>query len=119
MMEERDPAIQALFDDAQRGLHDDEFIKSVMARTISLKYRLLATGLGLIAFLLVSAVLFSVPLIDFAYVVTELLSTELVLISNVTAAWILTPINNIATLLVVIGKIVKTGISRARQASYA
>ncbi len=118
MTEDRDPVLHALFVEAQRDLEGEEFIAQVMLRAQKLKYRIITGIVGAAVLFLVFAWIFSLPIFDLAFIVTEGLGTELLAIGNASAAWILAPINNIATALVVLYKVMRMGVNKARTASY-
>ncbi|MDA1372751.1 MAG: hypothetical protein O2971_18620 [Proteobacteria bacterium] len=118
MNEERDPELQALFVDAQQDLQDEAFVARVMASTSKLKLRVFAGAIATAVIALVFAWLFSVPVIDLATIITQSLATQIIAIGDSSAAWLLAPVNNLATLIVVIFKGVRMGLNKARNASY-
>ena len=118
MNEDRDPVLQALFVDAQQDLKSEEFVAGVMTRVQQLKQRVIAGATGATVLALVIALLLSVPVFDLAFVATDALAIEIISIGNSTAAWLLAPINNIATMIVVLFKGLRMGMKKARNASY-
>ncbi len=118
MSEDRDPQLQALFAAANEELDEAAFRERVMAATGRLKLRILS-GAGVIAILcLLLAALFSVPLIELAFLITEFLSTELIPIAESNLAWILAPVNNVGAAVVVFLRLLRVGFNRARDAAY-
>lgn len=118
MTEERDPLLQNLFAEVQQDLDGEVFVSQVMARTQGFKLRIL---IGIIAVALMTSLaawLFSIPLLEITAAITQLAGIELIPISHSTIAWLVAPINNIATLLVIIAKLMKNGWNRTMQASY-
>ena len=119
MSEEQDPRLQALFAEANESLDDTEFTKRVVKQTQKRKVQwYLAGALALIVVLAIASQ-FILPLQSVAMVLTQVLSIELVNLGENTVSWFLTPINNLATLLVVLGKGLRMSWNKVRQASYA
>ena len=121
MTEDRDPALQALFAEAREELEGQEqqkFTSRVMAATRRFKLRLLGGSAAAASLVIAMALLFSVPLFDFAFLVTQILATELVALPAGTLAWALAPINNVGAAVVVIGKLIRMGMKKARSAAY-
>ncbi len=119
MTEERDPVLQALFVEARRELSDEEFTAQIMARTQNLRYRIMVGGLFVALLVLVVAGLFSLPLQEFALLITQVLSTELITVGNGLVTWVFAPVNNLAGLLVISGKLMRMIWKKAKSASYA
>ena len=119
MTEERDPVLQALFVEARQELSDQEFTTQVMSRTQSLRYRIMGSGVFIALLIVVVAGLFSFPLQEFALLVTQALGTELITVGDSLIAWLLTPINNLASLLVLSAKAMRMLWNKVRTASYA
>ena len=119
MTEDRDPFIQNLFAESQADIQDDEFTDAVMARVDGLKRRLLYLLLGSLAAFFACSLLFSWPILGMFTALTQFLSTEIFYIGDAAVAMFLSPINNIATFLVIVWRIVRFGWTRATQASYA
>lgn len=119
MTDERDPVLQALFAEANVELDADAFTARLMARTNILRYRVIAAGIVVALLLLAVALVFSLPLQQFSVLLTQALGTELISLGETTVAWLLAPINNIATVLVVFAKALRMIWNKARSMSYA
>ena len=119
MSEQRDQRLQALFADTNESLVDGEFTKQVMLLTRKRKMQWYFAGAIVAAVVLVIASQFLLPLQMIAILITDVLSIELVSLGNSTAAWFLTPVNNLATLLVILAKGIRMSWKKVRQASYA
>ena len=118
MTDERDPRLQTLFAEAQHDLEGEEFAAKVMAQTRHLRYRLVA-GLFCLAFLLAAgAWYFAIPL-QVAQLITQVLTTTLIDLGESWLAWVLSPVNNIASLLIVSVKAMRVLRKRMLSASYA
>ena len=103
MTDHRDPVLQSLFAVDQVELNDKDgqvFTACVMAKTRKLIYVSVASLVGIALIFLVSAWLFGIPIKDLAYSITGALATTLFDLGEGWASWILTPVNNIASLLV-------------------
>ena len=119
MNEERDPRLQALFAKADEPLQDTDFTDRVMKQTQKRKVQWYLTGALAVTVALTIASQFILPLQSVAMVFTQVLSIELINLGESTLSWFLTPINNLATLLVVLGKVLRMSWKKVRQSSYA
>ena len=117
--DDRDPLLVDFFSDAEVELDGEIFISRVMAETTKLRYRLFA---GLIVLVLVLATFtwfLGIPL-EIAQLVSQVLSTPLINLGETWLAFVLSPINHIAGLLVLTAKVVRvfwkkqTGLSYVR-----
>lgn len=118
MSNERDPRLQALFVGADETLEDSEFTQQVIQRMHRHKVQwLFAIAVAAIA-LLAIATQFLLPLQSIVLVLTQALNIELIDLGNSPASWILAPINNLATLLIILGKGMKMSWEKIRQFSY-
>lgn len=118
MTEDRDPFLQTIFAENQQQLDDEEFVHSVVQRTTLLKRNLLLTFASSILLLLLLSWIFSWPLLGLAMVFTSTLSTELFALGNGAIAWMLTPVNNLATVFLIIWRLFRFGWNRATNLSY-
>ena len=118
MTEDRDPGLLALFAEGQETLEDEAFVAAVMQRAVALKRYLLLTCCASIMLLLGAALVFSWPLLGLAMNFTSILSTEIFVISNGVVAWLCTPVNNLATLLFLVWRILRFGWARSTNLSY-
>ena len=99
MTEERDPTIQALFAQADQELSDETFTADLMERIQDNKQRktLLGAAVGLVGVL--CAWLFAAPLQSALNLITQGLAVSLFELENAWLAFLLTPLNNVATLV--------------------
>lgn len=117
--EDHDPIIQSLFNEAEPTLDGEVFTSQVMARTDKLKFRIIA---GLICIALIVAVstwLLALPIQELSQLITQLLATTLVELGDSTLAWVLSPVNNVAGLLVLSAKVARMIWKRFRNRSYS
>lgn len=100
--EQRDPFLQSLFTAAGQELEGEAFSARVMARTRSLRYRVLTGGAALILAALSGAwLLLGVPLFEFAVLVSQALATPLFNLGEGWLALVLLPVNTVASVLVI------------------
>ena len=100
MANDRDPQLQALFADATADLDGEAFISRVMAQTRSRRNRLVAGGLIAVLVMAAFAWLFTNPVLGFVQLITQILTTSLIDLGEGWLAWVLAPVNTIASLLV-------------------
>jgi hypothetical protein len=118
MSNERDPHLQALFARADETLDGPGFTDQVMQLRRRRKIqRLLVVMLAATALLILTSQ-FLQTLQSVALVSTQVLSIELIDLGGSSISWILAPVNNLATLLVIIGKGLKMSWDKVRHSSY-
>lgn len=117
--EARDPFIQTLFAEAHNDIEDDDFTDKVMARVTNIRRQLLLLLFASVAAFVSMALLFSLPVLGMFTALTQFLGIEIFYIEDAAVAAFLSPINNIATVLVIIWRITRFGWSRATQAAYS
>lgn len=105
MTEHRDPALETLFEQANRELEGEALTAKVMARTRNR----LAMIVGSAALVTVVAVLiawqvFSMPMLEFAVMVTQFLGKPLFDLGDGWLGFVFLPINNLASLFVLTAK---------------
>ena len=122
MDEERDPILQKLFAESQHELDGEAFTASVMTRSRFLRYQRLLPWLGGALALAVSLLLL-VPLQEFgvliALFVTDILTITLFDLGEGWLALVFSPVNNIASLIVLGVKALRMGRKKIIGASYA
>lgn len=118
MTDDRDPLLQSLFTEAQPELDGEAFTAAVMARTRFLRYRLIAPWLAG-AMVVAVCVLFFVPLQAFALLLAQGLAITIVDLGDSWVAWVLSPINSVASVIVLGVKAVRMGMKRVKRLSYA
>ena len=118
MTDDRDPRLQALFADTRVELDGEEFVTRVMAKTRKPK-QLLITGLaGLLLLLVASVWLFSLPAFEISQTIATALTTTLIDLGEGWIAWVLSPVNNIASLTILSIKAIRTLQKKVRGGSY-
>jgi hypothetical protein len=106
MTEYRDPALEELFRAAQRDLADETVTERVMAGTRQRLVRMAALALaGSAVVLLVAWYLFAGPLLEFAVLISQFLTNPLFDLGTGWLALVFLPVNNIASILVLSGKL--------------
>ena len=101
----RDPALEALFDSAEKELRDDAFTLAVEQRIDRRGKRVLVGRLAAVMLLVALEVLLESPMQQSLGVAAEILSTALIPLDDEWLSFVLSPINSIAGLigLVLIG----------------
>ncbi len=106
MTNDRDPLLQNLFAEAEQELDGEVFTSSVMAQARALRYRAMAgwsTAALLLAFI---AWLLGIPQ-ELPQFIAQSLTTTLVDLGDSWLAWLISPINNIASLAVLSVKAIR------------
>ena len=100
LTDKRDTALQDLFIAANNDLPSEEFTRSVMKkmRQRHLRRYAIAAGFGLIS--LIGIWFLALPVQTFVQLLTALLTQSLFDFGDTWLSWLLAPINNIASLLV-------------------
>lgn len=98
MTEERDPLLQSLFEESPPEVVDEEFTKSVMAKTYTRRNALVTVSASAFLLLALYSVFIGVPLQDFTIVLAQILSTNLVDFGEGWLALIVSPLNSVAGL---------------------
>ena len=100
MTDERDPVLSSLFARSVVDQNDKEFTEHVVAKTRSLRYKIVA-GLACFALVLIAgAWALDLPIINIVQLVTQALATNLIELGDGWLAWILMPVNNVASVLI-------------------
>ena len=95
----RDPALEALFDSAEKELRDDAFTSAVERRIDRRGKRVIAGRLAAVILLVALEVVLESPLQQSLGVAAEILSTALIPLDDEWLAFVLSPINSIAGLI--------------------
>ena len=118
MTELRDPLLQSLFEQARQDLDGAELTAHVMSAT---RKRMLALGAAAVvaaaAVLLSAWVFLSMPLLEFAVLVSQFLTNPLVELGEGWLALVFLPVNNIASIAVLAGKLGLMGWKKITGAS--
>lgn len=104
MTDERDPTLQTLFEAAQQDLAGEAFTSQVMSQTVKRNYRAVMGWICVGLVVAPCAWLVATPLQDAVHLLTQRLSPLLSVVSliDLDDHWptqILTPVNNIASLI--------------------
>lgn len=118
MTKDRDPFLQNLFTEAQDPLPGDDFVEAVMVQTFRLNRNLYMMFAALVAGFFAIAWFAGWPLLGLASSFSGVLGMELVNFGDSAAGWVLLPINNLATILVLIWRLCLMAWNRAASASY-
>ncbi len=118
MTDDRDPYLQTLFAEDQPSLPAEDFVDAVMARTYRLKRNLYVTFGTLVAAFFATAWFAGWPLLSIISSLGGILGMELVSFGDSTIGWVLLPVNNLATILALIWRLVLMAWNRAESASY-
>ena len=111
MTDERDPALQALFAEAEQDLSGDDFLVGIMERIeVEQKKTALRWLLGAVV-LLACAWLLAAPLQEAVGLLTQGLSVTLVDLDNRLLAQVISPINSVAA-IVGLGFLTAWGLGR-------
>ncbi len=115
-----DPRLQTLFAEARQELDGEALTGQVMAQTRKLRYLLFAGGITA-AFVLLAGtwLLLAIPLLEFAVLVSQVLTTTLVELGEGWLALAFMPVNNIAGLLALTAKAIHFGRKKIISASFA
>jgi hypothetical protein len=119
MNDERDPILQALFAESNDDLNPEPFISSVMKQASNRRFVSILRAGAAVLVLLGVTIFLPFDITRLGILITQGLANELVSIGNVYAAWLLAPVNNVASLIVLCFKAVRIALKRARTATYA
>ena len=104
----QDQMLQSVFAEARQDLDGEAITARVMAKTRSRRNLLVAGGVISALVLLTGAwLVFAVPLLEFAVLITQGLSMTLVDLGEGWLALVFLPVNNIASLLVITVKAIR------------
>ncbi|MCP4048960.1 MAG: hypothetical protein GY732_23550 [Gammaproteobacteria bacterium] len=121
MTEHRDPVLQTLFAADQVDQTDQDaqaFTARVMTKTRKLIYQLVGALAAVVLALLVCVWVFAIPLQDVVQLVTQTVSATLFDLGDGWASWVFTPVNNIASLIVISLKAIRVVHKKVLSASY-
>lgn len=105
MTEYREQSLQALFRDADRPLEGKAITSQVMARTRNRLMLIAGGGAALaVVVLLIGWLLLAVPLLEFAILVSQVLTNPLFDLGQGWLGLAFLPVNNLASLLILAGK---------------
>lgn len=105
MSEYREPSLENLFAEANRDLEGEAITAQVMARTRNRLVTLAVGGISVsLVALLIGWYLFAGPLLEFAVLISQFLTNPLVELGEGWLALALMPINNFASITVLLAK---------------
>ncbi len=118
MTDDRDPVLSSLFASSVVDKDDKEFTEHVVAKTRSLRYKIVAGLLAVVLVLVAIAWLLGLPFQETVQLITQGLTTKLVELGDGWLAWSLAPINNVASVLVLSLKAIRVLRKKIRSTSY-
>ena len=118
MTDDRDPLLQTLFADAQQDLDGEAFSARVMVQTRNMRYRIAAGFFCFVMVLATGAWFLAIPQ-ELALLVAQVLTSALIDLGDSWVAWVLAPVNNIGSLLVISAKALRVAWKKIVGASYA
>ncbi|MBT8072735.1 MAG: hypothetical protein HKP21_03405 [Xanthomonadales bacterium] len=116
----QDQSLKLVFAEARQDLDGEALTNQVMAKTRRVLV-LLAAGVLSIAILLVGGawLMFGMPLLDFAVLISQFLTITLFDLGEGWLALVFTPLNNIASLVIIGAKAVHLGWKKLLGASFS
>jgi len=120
MTHKRNQELLDLFADATENLDSEAFTAQVLARTIRRKRTTIAAVAGLAVVMIALVWVFSTPLQEFSVLVAKGLASPLIELGDIRLSWLFAPVNNVASLLVLIVKLSRVAWKRmsGRQLSF-
>lgn len=105
MNELHNPVLQNLFDEARQDLTDDALTSRILTHTRKRYYTLIAGGILVSLVILVSAwLIFAMPLLEFALMISRFFTNPLIDLGEGWLTLVFMPVNNIASLAVLLAK---------------
>lgn len=118
MSEFRDPTLETLFSEANQELEGETITAQVMNRTRNRLVTLAAGGaLVTLVVVLLGWYVFAMPLLEFAVLISQFLTNPLINLGEGWVALVFLPINNLASLSVLLAKVSLTAWKRLTGAS--
>jgi hypothetical protein len=119
IIDNQDQLLQSVFAEARQDLDGAAITARVMAKTRHLLYLVIAGVLSFAAVLLAGTwLIFGLPLLEFAVLISQFLTTALVDLGEGWLALVFMPINNIASLFIVTAKTIHLGWKKIIGASF-
>lgn len=118
--DQQDQLLQSVFAEAQQDLDGEALTSQVMAKTRRVLY-MLAAGILFLAVVVVTGawLMFGMPLLEFAVLISQFLTMTLFELGEGWLALVFTPLNNIASLLVVGAKAIHLGWKKILSSSFS
>lgn len=117
-MSEASGRLEALFIEAESELSESAFTASVVARTRKVRFQILAGIALLFAVVIGVAAALSVPFFEFAVTVSAVMTNPIVDVGEGWLGFLLAPINNCGAIVIVVVKIARMILRRARRWSW-
>lgn len=118
MVDDQDLYLPTLFAEADEELDGESFTAIVMTQSRKKRYQTMVSCFGLDAMILTSAVLLAAPLQEFAQLLTLVFTRTLFDLGGGWLTWLLSPVNNIGSLVIIGGRALRVGWKKIRSASY-
>ena len=119
IIENQEQMLQSVFAEARQDLDGAAITARVMAKTRRLLYLVAAGVLSFAVVLLAGTwLIFGLPLLEFAVLISQFLTTALVDLGEGWLALVFMPINNIASLFIVTAKAIHLGWKKIIGASF-
>lgn len=118
--ENQDQLLKSVFAEARQDLDDEPLTSQVMAKTRRVLY-MLAAGILSLAIILMGGAwwMFGMPLLDFALLISQFLTMTLFDLGEGWLALVFTPLNNIASLLIIGAKAIHLGWKKLLSVSFS
>ena len=114
-----DQLLRSVFAEARQDLDGEALTARIMAKTRRLLYLLAAGGISLALVLLTGAwLVFGIPLLEFAVLISQLLTMSLFDLGEGWLALVFMPVNNIASLIVITARAIHLGWKKVIGASF-
>lgn len=117
-MSEQNGMLETVFCEAERELAEEKFTTTVLQRTRRVRYRIAAGIIFIFALVVAAAALLSVPVFEFAVMLSAVLTNPIVDLGEGWLAFLLAPVNNCGAILVVVVKAARMLFRRVRRWSY-
>ena len=116
----QDQLLKSVFAEARQDLDGEALTSRVMAKTRRVLF-LLAAGILSLAIILVGGawLMFGMPLLDFAVLISQFLTMTLIDLGEGWLALVFTPLNNIASLIIIGAKAIHLGWKKLLGASFS
>lgn len=119
MTNNQDQLLQTVFAEARQDLDGTAFTARIMSRTRKFLYLLALGGIAFAGMLLTGAwLIFGMPLLEFAVMISNVLTTTLIDLGEGWLALVFTPINNIASLVIITARAIHLGWKKISGASF-
>jgi hypothetical protein len=119
MTNNQDQLLQTVFAEARQDLDGTAFTARIMSRTRKFLYLLALGGIAFAGILLTGAwLIFGMSLLEFAVMISNVLTTALLDLGEGWLALVFTPINNIASLVIITARAIHLGWKKISGASF-